>query len=222
MLVIVIYRNEMARKVPPSNADFRIIKARTDRNVQQMMDSIRLAREMNVNTPGDIEVRLEDVGVQMNGLKRERARLKACVEHQQITLDAWRMYSSLRGAVEGVSDPDPDIQSEYRTAYAILAHNRILSAEAFQELNERQQFQLRKIDEYAEKLETLRKQYRGLKKLQSLVTRAERIAEQSYLCKPEISLDDRIKAAAQQQCADADVQSIFNHQKNNRGGINNV
>ena len=205
MLVIVIYRNEMARKVPPSTADFQIIKVRTDRNVQQMMDSLRLAREMHINKPNDIEDRLVDVGTQMNGLRRERARLKACVEHQQKTLDAWQMYNSLREHVERVSDPDPDIQSEYRAAYAILAHNQILSEEAFRQLNERQQFQRRKFDEYEKKLETLRKQYRGLKKLQSLVIRAEHIAEQSYRCVPQVSLDDHIKMATQKKCANKEV-----------------
>ncbi|MBR5021635.1 MAG: relaxase/mobilization nuclease domain-containing protein [Oscillospiraceae bacterium] len=210
MLIIVIYRNEMARRAPPSGITGQVIRARVDRNVQAMMDSVRLAREMNVNTPEDVVERLADTGKQMNGLKQERARLEACVNHQAPVIVAWEQYQQIRANVEGVPDPDPDVLKDYKAAYAILVSNQVLTNEAFEELRYRHQFHRKKISDYQKHLSALKRQYRGLKKLQALISNADRIAEQSYLYQPKGTLDALIQEA-QDNRTYKDSQKNQNH-----------
>ena len=220
MLIIVIYRNEMTKRVPPSTAAYKVIHARVDRNVQAMMDSVRLSREMNINTPEDVVKRLADTGKQMNGLKQERARLEACVNYQEPVITAWEQYQQIRADVEGVLDPDPDALRDYKAAYAILVRNQVLTNEAFEELRYRHQFHRKKIGDYQKRLSALKRQYRGLKKLQALISNADRIAEQSYRYHPKVTLDDQIKIAEQEKRVHAELQQDMKHQ-NTRGGINN-
>lgn len=145
MLVIVIYRNEMARRAPPSSPAYPIIRARVDRNVQCMMDCIRISREMHAATPEEVAERLADTGQQMNALRREQNRLESL---------------------------SPDAQSP-----------------------EELQFHQRKLLDYERRLKELRRQYRGLKRLQALLSHPERIAELSYRYQPTVTLDDHIRAA---------------------------
>ena len=135
-----------------------VIHARVDRNVQAMVDSIRLSREMHIHTPDDVTQRLSDVGRQMNGLKAEIRRLEVSVQN---------------------SNPR--------------------ERESFEQLQARQQFQIKKLADYERRIANLRRQYRGLKKLQALITHSNRIAEQSYLYRPNVSLDDYIKVVEQKK-----------------------
>ena len=122
------------------------------------MDSIRLSREMHINTPEDVALRLSDVGRQMNGLKAEVRRLEASVQN---------------------SDPR--------------------EGESLEQLQARQQFQIKKLADYERRMTELRRQYRGLNKLQALITHGDRIAEQSYLYRPNVSLDDYINLTEQKK-----------------------
>ena len=156
MLVITIYRSEMSKHAQAPGITGQVIQSRTDQNVQAMMDSLRISREMHINTPEDITTRLADTGRQMNGLKAEIRRLEESLQDSQ---------------------------------------NR--EGESLEQLHARHQFQRKKLSDYEKRMANLRRQYRGLKKLQALATHADRIAEQVYLCKPNVSLEDYIKVVEQ-------------------------
>lgn len=149
MLIIVIYRNEMARRVPPSSPAYLIIRARVDKNVQCMMDCIRTSREMHAATPAEVAERLADTGTQMNALRQEQKRLEALPQEEQT--------------------------------------------------QEQLRFHQQKILDYERRLKELRRRYRGLKRLQALISNPERIVEHSYHYQPTVSLDDHIRLAVNTQ-----------------------
>ena len=73
---------------------------------------------------------------------------------------------------------------------------------------EQLQFCQRKILDYTRRLRNLQRQYRGLKKLQALISHPERIAAHSYHYQPVITLDDQIHSARQKK-----ETEFFNTQK---------
>lgn len=213
ILIITIYRSEMQKHAPPTTMTGHVIHARVDRNVQAMVDSMRLSREMNINTPEDVSARITDTGKQMNGLKKEKARLEASVGYHENIISAWEQYQQTKDAVEGASHPDPDELAKYKAAYAVLARNQILTVEAFEQLKTKHEFQIKKIGDYEKQLATLNRQYRGLKKLQALITHGDRIAEQSYLYNPNVTLDDYLKVVEQKKRIASEALTKINYEE---------
>ena len=213
ILIITIYRSEMQKHAPPTTMTGQVIQARVDRNVQAMVDSMRLYREMHLETPDDVAARLSDTGKQMNGIKTEKARLASCVRYQEDIISSWEQYQQTKDAVEGASHPDSDELAKYKAAYAVLARNQILTAEVFEQLKTKHEFQIKKIGDYEKRLATLNRQYRGLKKLQALITHGDRIAEQSYLYKPNVTLDDYLKVVEQKKRIASEALTKINYEE---------
>lgn len=142
MLVIVIYRNEMARRAPPSTPACHVIQARVDKNVQCMMDCIRISREMHATTPAEVAERLADTGRQMNTLRREQNRLEALSPdkqsqnqlqfHQQKLQDYERRLTDLRRQYRGlkklqalISHPERIVEHSYHYQPVITLDDHI-------------------------------------------------------------------------------------------------
>ena len=91
-----------------------------------------------------------------------------------------------------------------------MVRNQVLTDDAFKELQYRHQFRKKKISDYEKRLITLKRQYRGLKKLQALISNADRIAEQSYRYHPKVTLDTIIYEA-QNNRTNTDTPKNLNH-----------
>lgn len=200
ILAIVIYHNEKKyceKQNPPAAA---IIHAKVDYKIQGMMDCLRTARKMNIEDPDDIPARIADCGKQLNALKREKSRHENSIKRHEEILAAWDTYEYVRPFVEGVCEPEPAHLDEYKKAYAILARNQILTAEAQQQLHARYQFEKRKVGDYERRLPELNKQYRDLKRLEALACRPAYVVDEIYQYSrasqsKSIDVDDMIKAA---------------------------
>lgn len=144
--------------------------AKVDAELQGMYDYLATATKMNIERPEQIAGRLADVGKQMNALKREKVRHEKSIEMHKKIIAAYKMYTYVRPMVEGVQDPAPEAMSDYKTAYAILAQNQVLTAEAYQELCRNYDFEKQKCIDYDRRMPELNRQYHDLKKLEALAT----------------------------------------------------
>lgn len=172
-----------------------------------MMDSIKLARELNIETPAEVMVRIKDIGRQMNGIKIEKARLEDCVARDTRIIAIREQYDQLRDLVDVCDVADSEILRQYNAASSELAREKVLSDEAFEQLQIRHQFHQRKLEDYCKRMPTLNRQHRGLKHLESLVSNPGKIADSIYIRNQELSLEYQIQAAEQKRPAKTNKQS---------------
>lgn len=225
MLILVIYENEKKFKEVHAPLEHEIIKVKVDPKVQGACDSIRIAREMNIENPAEIADRIADVGKQMNALKKEQKRHENSIACHEKIISAWDQYTQVRMLAENANEPDADTLKIYKSAYAVLARNQVLTEDAFERIRIRYEFAKRKIEDYDKRLSTLKKQYHDLKKLDALLAQQKRIIEAIYIRNQieagQNSLDAKIRSAEEkrfcQRTGDADVQS--EQQKNNKEAL---
>lgn len=154
--------------------------AKVDKRLQGMYDYIATASIMNIDKAEQICDRLEDVGKQMNALRREHTRHERSIEKQEQIIDAYQTYIRVRPSVEGLEEPEAADLSEYKKAYAILAQNQILTAESYKELCKRRDFEKQKMIDYEKRMPELKKQYHDLKKLEALAVYPAKYLREIY------------------------------------------
>ena len=173
--------------------------ARVDRKLQGMMDAIKVANDMHISDPDDIPDMITDVGKQMNALRKEKARHEQSIKKQGKIIAAYRLYSAVRDRVEGVQEPEQSSLDEYKKAYAILVQNQILTAQAYDDLCRRYNFEKQKIVDYDRRMPELNRQYHGLKRLEAITRGAAGIIDEifEYSVRSElrqgITVDERIE-----------------------------
>lgn len=206
MLLIVITRNESAILEYQEQTKNHVIHAHVHKEAQAMMDAIKLARELNAGTPAEVTAQIKDIGRQVNGIKKEKARLEDCVAHETRIIAIREKYDQLRDLVEVCNVTDPEILRQYHTASSELVREKVLSDEAFEQLQIRHQFRQRKLVDYRKRMTNLNRQYRGLKRLEPLISNPARIAVSIYSRNQELSLEHQIRAAEQEQPAKTNKQ----------------
>lgn len=154
--------------------------AKVDKNLQGMVDYIVTANKLNVGKADQIDERIEDVGKQMNALRREHTRHERSIEKQKQIIDAYQIYTRVRTLVEGIEEPEAADLSEYKKAYAILVQNQIFTAEAYKELCKRCDFEKQKMIDYEKRMPELMKQYHDLKRLEALAVYPAKYLREIY------------------------------------------
>ena len=206
MLIIAIYRYEKEKNAPPEvqQRSGRMVR---DHRLENMINSTRTARELNIRSAENVAAAIADTGKQMNALKREKSRHEKSIRRHEEILAAWDTYRNT------VPDEDPEA---FRQAYALLAQNRILTEDAAEELRQRYRFEQQKIIDYDKRLPELNRRYRNLKYLQQMTAAPDWTVEQikrEFNAKYSPSLDDQIRAAQMQKSAPKDVRLPEPHRK---------
>lgn len=154
--------------------------AKPNYRIQGMLDSISTAREMNIEKPSDVAVRLADVGKQMNALNQEKRRHEASIKKHKEILAAYETYERLRPLVGDPCEAVDGVLADFNSAYATLAANQCLTADAHARLQERYKFELRKVSDYEKRLPELKKQYRDLKRIEVMAYRPMETVNEVY------------------------------------------
>lgn len=149
-------------------ATWVIYHAKVATELQHMYDYVSTANRMNIEKPEQIAGRLADVGKQMNALKQEKTRHEKSIAKHERIMEAYETYTRVKPLVEGVQEPEPEVANEYKSAYAILVQNQILTVEAYAELCMRYDFEKQKCIDYDRRMPELKHQYHDLKRLESL------------------------------------------------------
>ena len=130
MLVIIIYKNEMARRAPPSSPVCHIIQARVDKNIQAMVDCIAIAREMHTATPEDVATQLRNTWQQIEALTQETRRLEALIPDDQSP----EQFQFRQRKIQDYTQRLRNLQRQYRglkRLQALIAHPERIAAHSY-------------------------------------------------------------------------------------------
>ena len=91
MLIIAIYRYEKEKNASTAvqQRSGRMVR---DHRLENMINSTRTARELNIRSAEDVTAAIADTGKQMNALKQEKNRHENSIRRHGQLLAAWDTY----------------------------------------------------------------------------------------------------------------------------------
>lgn len=154
------------------------IYARRDWKIQNMMDTIRIAREEKISDPTQLEKRLDAVGKETSKSKAEVRRLTAAKNRMDILYEAIESYSEVKEICEKIhSMPEGPEKTELQQKYAeeieeykksksVMYRFKATSDQEIADFRERYNQILAKLPEAEAQAEKNKEEYRRLSKLQ--------------------------------------------------------
>lgn len=201
ILALVTIQNEAEKWMSAKNQDSENVEyeddpiyANVDWKVQQMMDTIKIAREENIQNPADIQIRINETGKNLSKCRAEIRRLTASLNRMDSLREAIINYEEVKEICERIQAmPDGPQKTEmqkryaeeiasYKESKAIMYRQKTTSEEGIQEFKERLEEYKNKI-QYAEaQNKALSEEYRRLQKLNYNVQLAQ---NKAYCYGPE-------------------------------------
>ena len=198
LLTVAEGEGKFLQRTDPALAMLYNAKVATE--LQGLYDYFATASKMNITKPEQIADRIADVGAQMNALKKEKSKHKNSIKEQERIIAAYKTYIRVSPVVENAQDIEMEMVEEYKSAYAVLAQNQVLTDDAYEAICRRYEFEMRKVTDYEKRLPELKRQYRDLKKLEALAVYPERYLERIY----------RYSLRAHEKKENGDVDRIIN------------
>ena len=126
MLAILAIKKE--HPVKPENYT---IKAKVDYKAQAMMDTLRTAREENIQTPGEIDERLNQIGKELSRARAAVGRLADSKRKMDVINQAIADCRRLEGVCDRISAmPDNDLEKHIQMAQNAANFERYKQAKA--------------------------------------------------------------------------------------------
>lgn len=153
------------------------IYAKKDWKIQNMLDTIKVAREENVQNPNELEERLNVVGKDTSKAKAEVRRLTAAQNKMEVLYDAIEGYKEVRAVCEKIyAMPDGDEKTklqqqhaneidDYKRYKSVMYRHKVSSDEEIQDFLERYQMIKDKLQSAEKEAEKCKEEYRRLSKL---------------------------------------------------------
>lgn len=153
------------------------IYAKKDWKIQNMLDTIKIAREENVQNPNELEERLNMVGKDTSKAKAEVRRLTAAQNKMEVLYEAIEGYEEVRAVCEKIyALPDGAEKTKLQQQYAneiddykryksVMYRHKVTSDEEKQDFLERYQTIKDKLQSAEKEAEKCKEEYRQLSKL---------------------------------------------------------
>lgn len=183
ILAIVTLHKEQGKWGPnenePQNQEIKMnpIYAKRDWKIQNMMDSIKIAREENIEDFSDLEARLDTVGKKTSKSKAELRRLTTAKNKMEVLYDALETYNEVRKICEEIRAlPDGpkkvELQeqhaseiADYKSSKAVMYRFNVTSEEEIKDFLERYNHIQKRLTAVEEQVENNKEEYRRLRKL---------------------------------------------------------
>ena len=171
MLAAVIIKNE----TPPSST---ATYSKTDWKLQNMIDAVKIARDANIETIGEIEKRLNQVGKQGNTLKQQLQRYENTYNKMEVLGKAIETYQEVKDICEEIKSlpegMDKTLKKEeyqvqieqYKKAKSVMYKHKVTTDEDIDDFLKRYNSVKNNIETTSEKLINTKENYRNLKKLE--------------------------------------------------------
>lgn len=192
MLAIVTIQKEFGKWQPPKTPKFdkqeytkNAIYAQKDWKIQNMVDTIRIAREENIQSPAEIIDKLNTVGKALSKCRAEHHRLTDAINNMADLYDAITQYKSVKEICESIQMMEDgeektklqkihaeDIE-KYKDAKAIMYRHKVISEEEVEDFLERYTIMKTSIPRLEEEEIHLRSEYSKLNKLKYNVQLAQ-------------------------------------------------
>lgn len=153
--------------------------------LENMVNTLRVAREEQIQTPGEIDDRLNTTGKNVSKAKAEVRRLSSALQNMSYLSNAIAEYQSLKELCEGIykmpSGPEKKAMQErhadkieqYKQAKATMYRHKINSDEQIPEFEERYARMSETFQKAEEALVDAKEEYRRLSKLRYNVQLAQ-------------------------------------------------
>lgn len=163
--------------IEPQEMKRRPIYAKKDWKVQNMLDTIKVAREEKIESITELEERLDVAGKNVSKAKAELRRLTASQNKMETLYDAIEGYKEVREICEQINAmPDSEIKTElqqkhaneiedYKRYKSVMYRHRISTDEDIQDFLERYQTIQEKLPKVEQEAEKCKEEYRRLSKL---------------------------------------------------------
>ena len=195
MLAVFIIRNEHApTSSQPTFAyqgpDGKFIYAKTDWKLQNMYNTVALAREMEVEDASDVTRKLDRTGKEIARLRKQVRLLTEQYNAMDTINNNVETYQSVRGICEQIYQmPDGDEKDgalvahardllDYKTAKRALHQKNINTDEQIADFQKRYQSTSAHLEELRQELDHYNQEYRNLKKIEYNLT----LAQNDYYC----------------------------------------
>ena len=194
LAIVVIKKEHSATDTQPSFAykgtDGKYIYAKTDWKLQNMYNTMSMAREMNVENATDVSKKLDRTGKEVARLRKQNRHLTE--QHNQMStinenLEAMEAVKDICEKIYNMPDGEEKDAAmaahaaelaQYKTAKRYL-HMKNISTEAeFADFKQRYQSTTTHLDEVRQEFEDINKEYRSLKKIEYNIT----MAQNNYYC----------------------------------------
>lgn len=184
------------------------IYAKKDYKLQNMMDSISLARKENISTINQIQDKLNETGKKLSHYKLELKKNKATLNKMDTIRKAIEGYQSVREVVEGINKLEEGLTkeaikaehqeeiSEYKKNKAILYKYRCATDEQIADFDNRYEKVKENIVNLEREIKAESSEYGKYKKLQNNVELAQ---NKQYLYGPEYEEAKKQREATQKQ-----------------------
>lgn len=210
VLAVVVLNKEdglwMPDKVPPGKAN-ELSFGPTNRKIQNMLDSIQIAREEQVSTPEEIDTRLDTIGAE-NSRAKASLRKNTQVKNKMDTLaEAIQEYEETKSVIEKLSTISDAAEKEkfhteheselrkYSSAKAVMYRYKVKEPKQIVDFNKRYAEVQKNIRVAEKRVDETSEQYRRLKKLQYNTKLAQNT---QYCYGPEYTSDRGIDAVERQ------------------------
>lgn len=184
ILAIVTINNENGKWEPANETPIqkhethkRPIYAKRDWKIQNMVDTIRVAREENIQTPSELEERLASVGKETSKSKAEVRRLATAKNRMDVLYEAIEGYSEVKelcekiqAMPEGKEKTDLQVKhaeeiEEYKKHKSVMYHHKATTEKEINNFMERYELIKSKLQKAEEQAQQNKEEYRRLSKL---------------------------------------------------------
>ena len=183
ILAIVTIHNENEKWEPakntaqPQELKMRPIYAQKDWKIQNMIDTIKVAREENIQDQSELQKRLDKVGKETSKNKAEMRRLTTAKNKMEVLYDAIETFNEVRKICEQISalhDGPKKSQlqekhaseiADYKSSKAVMYRFNVTSDEEIKDFLERYTQIQNKLTTVKEQLDQNKEEYRRLSKL---------------------------------------------------------
>lgn len=195
LLAVKVIKHEHAPEYSQPSFSFKgpdgkYIYAKTDWKIQNMYNTITMAREMEIENSADVTQKLDRAGKEVARLRKQLKILTGQHNQMQTIFSKIEELESVREICESIykiTDSEQKTQAEetyrpeleqYKAAKRYLHTKNINSAEQIAEFKERYESMTAHLQEIEEDLTTINQEYRNLKKINYNLT----LTQNSYYC----------------------------------------
>lgn len=180
LLAVVVIKQEDglwdAQDIPEDKQNEPIFAAR-DWKIQGMLDSIYMAQEEDIDTPEQLDLRLNDVGASISRARsalRKTTRAKEKMETLNEAVTTYRETAVIAHRVFDLPDGDEkematneyqDVIEKYTAAKAVMYQFKVSTEDEVRDFEERYEKVQADLTELEDRVGTLNNEYRRLKKL---------------------------------------------------------
>jgi len=163
--------------IEPQELKRRPIYAKKDWKVQNMLDTIKVAREENIENINELEERLDIAGKNVSKAKAELRRLTTALNKMETLYEAIEGYKEVREICEQIhAMPDGEKKTklqqqhaneieDYKKYKSVMYRHKVSTDEEIQDFLERYQTIQEKLPKVEQEAEKCKEEYRRLSKL---------------------------------------------------------